>query len=267
MKAKKKRTKKKSVKTRRKSAWGDDSKAKEVPIGSFSEFVKFVEKHDAQERILFRGQPKDKPLTPKIARIVPKESISITEKETLKEFKRRSIPFLQYQPKTEWDWLALAQHHGLATRLLDWTLNPLAALWFAVNKPPNPNKKGVVKNGVVWMFQPEEKDVVIPSIDTYPFKGHRTKVFQPNHITQRIIAQNGWFTVHKLIADKGFIPLERNRSYKPFLTKLKIEPALFKDMRYFLDRFGVTAASLFPDLDGICSHVQWMHSLLEDEKV
>jgi hypothetical protein len=180
----------------------------------------------------------------------------------LEEFKRRYIPFIQnkYIPETEWDWLALAQHHGLATRLLDWTLNPLAGLWFAVHKSPYVNK-----NGVVWIFQPNKEDIVMPTENKDPFRGIRTKAFQPKHISERIIAQSGWFTVHKCIANKGFIALERNRIYKPVLTKLIINYKTFKDLRFQLDRFGVNAASLFPDLDNLCKHIQWLHSFLDDE--
>ena len=49
------------------------------------------------------------------------------------------------------------------------------------------------------------------------------------------------------------------------LTKLRIPPEAFKDMRFDLDRFNVNSAALFPDIDGLCAHIQWVNSRLQDE--
>jgi len=229
-------------------------------------FVKFVHERCTAEDTLFRGQPIDEPLLPKLARLDFKEPILDTEQNMIGEFKRRSLPFLDVQPKSSWDWLAIAQHHGMATRLLDWTLNPLAALWFAVNSPPE-EKNGKLRNAVVWILEPDLSDYATASTKESPFDIQRTKIYRPKHIVSRLVNQAGWFTVHKFMkTENRFIALERNNAYSAKLTKLIIPPESFSDMRFDLDRFNVNNSTLFPDIDGLCSHIQWLHTLLKDEK-
>ena len=232
-----------------------------VNLQELSQYVRYVEVHFRKGRVLFRGQRQDKPLIPKIGRIHLTLPFVEAERKMFLEFQRQSILSLDYEPSTDWDWIAIMQHHGMPTRLLYWTLNPLAALWFAVSKPAEKTE-----SAVVWAFVPKEKDFVVPTKDASPFETSRTLVFQPRHVTRRIVAQCGCFTVHQFMASKGFIPLERNKTYKRFLTKFVIRSNLFADLRYQLDRFGINDASLFPDLDGLSRHVRWLYSLDSDEK-
>ncbi|MCP4645274.1 MAG: FRG domain-containing protein [bacterium] len=239
---------------------------REISIESIGAFTRFVEAECDTELVLFRGQRRDEPLIPKLGRLAFGVTLLEAEGRMFKEFKRRAVPFIQTQPKTSWDWLALAQHHGMSTRLLDWSLNPLCALWFAVNRPPARNDEGEPEPGVVWTFFAKSTDFVTPSPSIKPFSVTKTRVFQPRHISERIISQSGLFTIHRYMEDKDrFIPFEKNRSYSRRLVKLTVPPEAFSSLRYHLDRFNVNAGAMFPGIDGICGHVEWQHSLLEDE--
>src|SRR5687768_7525184 len=83
------------------------------------------------ELVLFRGQDCPDSLLPKIARKDPKDDTTQKEKKMLAELRRIGSGFLPQLDEDDWDLLARAQHYGMATRLLDWTSNPLCGIWFA----------------------------------------------------------------------------------------------------------------------------------------
>jgi hypothetical protein len=106
---------------------------------------------------IFRGQRRNWELLPKIGRLkVP--NLRDYEYQLMEDFKREALPYIDwpFDYNSPWDWLALAQHHGLPTRLLDWTSNPLAGLWFAVRNTPDKLRCPAV----VWVFNPREEDIL-----------------------------------------------------------------------------------------------------------
>jgi hypothetical protein len=219
--------------------------------------------------LLFRGQPCDKPLLPKLGRISLKGKLPKVEKLLLSKFDRASLPFREFEPKNNWD---LAQHHGLPTRLLDWTSSSLAALWFTVRNPAEKKDDGkTLENGVVWVLCAAVDDFRLNTKHSGPFDNKsRTRIFRPKAISPRIGAQSGVFTVHRLqkpAADKKFkfVPLEKNRNYKDKLVKFIIPPSAFSSIRSELNMMNANAALLFPDLDGLCAHLLWRYSKLQDE--
>jgi hypothetical protein len=235
-----------------------------MEVNSVADLMEFVEANCKQGLYLFRGQREGKPLLPRIARDLPGWKIPHLEGKILSDFKRRCPAYPEGSAiKGEWHLLAVAQHHRMATRLLDWTDNPLAALWFAVERGPVSDEHSGLQPGVVWVFHVFDEDIVTGAGPgpSSPFAGERTHVYQPEHITRTIVAQGAWFTVHKYIPGKQkFVPLENNKVYKPRLRALTVPPRAFPKLKEQLDRCGVNAASLFPDLRGLCDYLnaKWL---------
>lgn len=231
-------------------------------IGTLPEYLELIGDLCETEHFLFRGQREDYPLIPRLGRLRFDERCSQAERKMLAELKRRSHPFLNRSLESDWEWLALAQHHGMATRLLDWSTNPLAALWFAVERPASSSR-----DGVVWIFNTENVQHVSFDAPHHVLAIERVVVFRPNHISQRIGAQAGWFTCHPYSEEgDNYLALEDDPAYSCCLTQVVIPASEFSDLRWDLDRCGFNAASVFPDLDGICRHIEWWYSLAPDEQ-
>lgn len=214
-----------------------------------------------QLTVLFRGQQKDWSLLPSIMREeLTYDNLLEAEQNMLKEFQSYSVPYLHYVPKNTVEWLALEQHHGLPTRLIDWSQNPLSALWFAVNKPPINQE-----DGILWIFKPDDKDFIQESeLDSLEF--NRYTVYAPKHITERITSQFAFFTIHKYNkGSKDQVGLEQVEDIRNKLIKLSIPYSKFAHLRYQLHTCGINAASVYPGLDGICSRIKWWNCYLTDE--
>jgi hypothetical protein len=250
----------------------------EHEIKSVSEFVDRIEKiKDKQlarrppneSDLLFRGQPCDKPLRPKFGRVEAKGERRKIERLILDKFNRAHPPFSEFEPEDEWDLLALAQHHHLVTRLLDWTRSAPAALWFAVREPARQKEDGKgFENGVVWVLCALVKDYLqAEDIKRYRPLDNRlaTRIFRPKAISRRIVAQSGVFTIHKLIGGKDFTALEDDPRYENKLEKIIIPRAAFPSIRKALDMFNANASVLLPDLDGLGCYLSWRYTKLEDE--
>jgi hypothetical protein len=211
-------------------------------------------------KFLFRGQPVDLPLIPKLARREWEEDVLDAEVFLLEEFARMSPHFAKSDHSNEWDRLALAQHHGLPTRLLDWTTSATTALWFAVAEAPQRDEStGQFRDGVVWILKPIAKDLIKPLTKKLSSPYESTRIFAPRAITDRIAAQSGIFTIHGSLPDAPhFIPLEEHPQFCSKLVKVPIRPTQFSQLRRQLHYCGVNSSTIFPDLTGLCEHLRWL---------
>jgi hypothetical protein len=218
---------------------------KEIEIHTFAELHEIIETYDART-VIYRGMKSAKfPLIPKIGRIIPPDSNGSSEKnekEILRLFKERALRFLDFMPTTDWDWLALGQQHGLPTRLLDWTDNPLVACYFAVEEPGE-------DDSVIYAYQ--NQSYIDVEKHPEPFRYRAVGKFIPRHISPRITNQGGLFTIHP----KPYEPFESDD-----MVKIIIPHRIRAELKKTLNRYGVDRFALFPSLDGLSAHIEWLQS-------
>ena len=225
-------------------------------IESVSDFISRIQHSPEIDRRLFRGQPTDKPLLPRIVRLANERNISLNklvrlEKKMLDRFRRESHPMLQSsQEPMDLELLSLAQHFGMPTRLLDWTANALTGLWFAVASDLSEDED----HGVVWAIN--NPDVKEFSIEDNIFSLDKTYFFKPSHLDRRIAAQFAWLSIQRPGSNRKFLPLEDHEKFRDRLIKYIIPGEQFELIRKELRYLGVNHVTLFPDLSGLAADIE-----------
>jgi hypothetical protein len=222
---------------------------------TFNSLVEIIDWASKQERChiaqwFYRGHAdKDFQLVPKLCRLKEAKADSFSswddmESFLIERFRREAEAFTSGKLYDEKDWLALAQHHGVPTRLLDWTTNLLIAVYFAVTEM-------LEKDGCVWALG-------FPSTNNcHPESTIHSKVKTlwqtsfihfPKHVSPRIVNQGGCFTVH---VDE--VRLNEDSRCKELMSfeEIIIPSSTKKRMRQSLYDLGVHESFVYPGIEGI----------------
>jgi hypothetical protein len=201
------------------------------------------------------------------------------EKPLLREFQKRAHQYLRHLPGDDEiiDWLALMQHYGAPTRLLDWTRSPYVARYFAVEKSVPKRSAAVWAIDYDWILKQSAKpfqefdtnlsdaelsakmssrvnELMASEADSYDAP---VRVFPaaPKRVNERMAAQQGLFLCNPsfhapfYVAVLSMITRDDNPD-RPPVRKLIVTPQQRIEFLKELRRMNITAASLFPGLEG-----------------
>ena len=252
---------------------------------AWTKFLKTVERERAKlgfkegEECFFRGHEASSwDLAPTLLRHCREKKIGTAaairdlESSLYFEFRARARE-LHDQAPSEWDILFSMRHHGVATRLLDWTEVLGVAVFFALRHLEEDSRP------CIWLLNPyalnvkswHVRDLVAPEYlpqGDYDFSDYLVDygknagfdwnepvALYPLQRDARLHAQRGFFTIH----GEDTRPLDQ---ITPSLVKrVPLPREAWRDARLFLRDSGIDEFLMFPDLDGLARHLHTKHGV------
>lgn len=260
--------------------------AKPKPIGSrtiqqritdWQQYVDIVLRWRGFQNWAFRGQAdKDWPLLSSLSRLVKSteicdDSILRQEDRIRRIFQRKAHLFVDDVPQDELEWLAMMQHHGAPTRLLDLTWSPFVAAFFALERTSVDSAVWAFNLPLMWQNSKRAIDGVKVSNADPRMPGIFDKIYATNRhsfawqgdpfrMPQRVVAQSGTFlvmgnvsqTVQEIFDGYPATPKGRTRMENALLIQFVFDTTKVRaDAMESMYSMNITQSTLFPGLDGL----------------
>ncbi len=243
-----------------------------IRVATWAEFLGAVARF---EQWAFRGQARaDQPLLTSLARRLiaycPDRRLwPLRERRAIRIFRRKAHIYVSDGAALEDDLrvLAMMQHHGGATRLLDFTKSPFVAAFFALESSTSESVVYALNTPALWTAGPAfDPGLTRAAIDPR-IPGHFDRFFidnrhplvwfgEPAEMDQRLVAQSGLFVLPDVL-DQALETLLANyeQSSEPLLVRIVLDPGMRQQAMRELYRMNITHATLWPDLDGLARSI------------
>ncbi len=250
----------------------------------------FKARFELPEDIWFRGQSSAKwELLPQLYRS-SLARFHYSETTLMDRFVSLATPLIARPPSSDWEWYFLARHHGVPSRLMDWTESLLAAVYFALfdhlpsdrleldrqlqQKPEGPLFDE--RSPVIWILEARSLNSVALGAEAIVVPGgrrsapylpdnlaaHQTRANEkpiavlPARANSRIVAQQGMFTVHGHERWPLDVLARRHTGIK--LGRVVLDRSNVPQFMADLRTFGIHRVAMFPEPDSVASHVCWV---------
>lgn len=215
-------------------------------IASVNDFISILSEMNIKPDIdLFRGHSNiTYKLIPSIGRYFTNDfgRMRDFENDLMSEFRRLHTLYAT-KCNNEFELLFLAQHYGLPTRLLDWSCNPLVALYFAVNS-------NIDEDGCVYQRFPTRMlviDYTKNCAQTTPYNIDANYLINPIMTHERYKNQNSRFVIYQ----------NPQLEEKQEISAQFIIPARYKkQMLMFLRKIGISDSFIYPTMEGLCQDIK-----------
>lgn len=259
---------------------------KEVHARSWSDLERYIGEHDGWA---FRGERDATwPLLGSLPRQLLQANIDRSlwverEERSIRIFRRKAHNYLPDRSVLQDDLrcLAMMQHHGAPTRLLDFTKSPYVACFFALERAVSPAAVYALNTPALRNTAPRFDATLTPDHVDPRVQGNFARYFAPDRfplvwygepleMDRRLVAQSGLLVMSGILDQTLDELLAGYDSDEPLIEKVVIGPALRAEAMHALYRMNITQATLFPDLEGLARSIvyeleeQWPPSRIAD---